>query len=104
MVVEQNVASQRSREEDIARRERDEQLRVERDGEKARQQLLMMEQNVKQTQEAMEVMSRAFAERQAEERERQGLQERAEEYARAEAAQLLRNELVDADRARAAIQ
>eukprot|EP00969_Alexandrium_andersonii_P361163 15456964-Alexandrium_andersonii.AAC.1 len=63
-----------------------------------------MEQNVRQTQEAMEVMSRSFAERQAEERERQGLQERAEEDARAEHAQLLRNELVDADRARANIQ
>eukprot|EP00969_Alexandrium_andersonii_P093231 4116653-Alexandrium_andersonii.AAC.1 len=54
MVVEQNVASQRTREVDIARRERNEQLRVERDEEKGRQQLLMMEQNVKQTQEAME--------------------------------------------------
>eukprot|EP00969_Alexandrium_andersonii_P156374 6913651-Alexandrium_andersonii.AAC.1 len=63
-----------------------------------------MEQNAKQTHEAMEAMSRAFAERQAEERERQGIQERAEEYARAEAAQLLRNELADADRARAVSQ
>eukprot|EP00969_Alexandrium_andersonii_P091350 4032410-Alexandrium_andersonii.AAC.1 len=52
----------------------------------------------------MEAMSRAFEECRAEERERQGLQERAEEYARAEHAQLLRNELVEADRARAAIQ
>eukprot|EP00969_Alexandrium_andersonii_P132496 5858401-Alexandrium_andersonii.AAC.1 len=67
MVVEQNVASQRSREEDIARREREDRLRAERDEENSHQQLLLMEQNARQTREAMEAMSRAFAERQAEE-------------------------------------
>eukprot|EP00969_Alexandrium_andersonii_P046034 2019907-Alexandrium_andersonii.AAC.1 len=52
----------------------------------------------------MEAMHRVFAERQTEELERRGLQERAEEYARAEHAQLLRNELVDAGRERANLQ
>eukprot|EP00969_Alexandrium_andersonii_P358497 15451124-Alexandrium_andersonii.AAC.1 len=84
-----------------ARRERDERLRAEHEGEKTRQQMLIVEQNARQTQEAMEAMSRAFAERQAEERELRRREEQAEEQARAESAQLLRAELADADRARA---
>eukprot|EP00969_Alexandrium_andersonii_P125707 5557955-Alexandrium_andersonii.AAC.1 len=79
-------------------------LRVALNAETARQQQFLMEQSARQAQEAMEAIRQALEGHQAEERERLRLQERAEEYARSEQAQLLRNELIEADRARSTLQ